>query len=93
MNKPSRVQMSSFLSPIVEELCQLEQKYQFTDYRNFPNHQNVNTKVFLIGACCDKPAQSLIQNIPEPIAAFGCGRCEYEGSISDSFYTAKALIP
>ena len=42
--------------------------------------QIVKTSVYLIAACCDKPAQSIIQCMAEPIAAFGCGRCEIEGS-------------
>jgi thioredoxin reductase len=69
------------LSSIVEELRELEQGYVFVDYRKLPNDQNTVIKVFLIGACCDKPAQALVQNIAEPIAAFGCGRCEIEGEI------------
>ncbi|CAF3724849.1 unnamed protein product [Rotaria socialis] len=37
------------------------------------------TESFLIGATCDKPAQALVQNTPEPIAKLGCGRCEIPG--------------
>lgn len=36
-------------------------------------------KVFLVSACCDKPAQCLVQCLPEPMARFGCGRCEIKG--------------
>lgn len=36
-------------------------------------------KVFLVTSCCDKPAQSLVQCLPEPTAKFGCGRCEIKG--------------
>ncbi len=80
-HKSSRTQMTPFLSPIVEELSQLEQGYVFVDYQKLPNEQNTVIKVFLIGACCDKPAHALVQNIPEPTAAFGCGRCEIEGEV------------
>lgn len=38
-------------------------------------------KVFAIGATCDKPAQAIVQNIPEPIGKFGCGRCEIPGNL------------
>ena len=82
-HKPSRTQMAAFLLPIVEELSQLEQGCVFDDYRKLSNEQNTVVKVFLIGACCDKPAQALVQNIPEPIAAFGCGRCEIEGEVRE----------
>ena len=36
-------------------------------------------KVFLICACMDKPVQALVQNLPEPTAKFGCGKCEIRG--------------
>lgn len=36
-------------------------------------------KVFVIGATCDKPAQSLVQNTAEPIGKYGCGQCEIPG--------------
>ncbi|CAF1623296.1 unnamed protein product [Didymodactylos carnosus] len=38
----------------------------------------VKFNVFLIGSCCDKPAQSLVQNVNECIGAYGCGRCEIQ---------------
>jgi hypothetical protein len=77
-NKPSRKEMKCFLSPVVEELSEMENGYIFNDCRKSPNHQNM-IKLFLIGSCCDKPAQALVQNLPEPIARFGCGRCEVPG--------------
>ncbi len=44
------------------------------------NDNNPNlTRVFFIGSCCYKPAQALVQVLPEPIAAYGCGRCEVNG--------------
>lgn len=35
----------------------------------------------LMGACCDKPAQSLIQYTTEPNGLFRCGQCEIKGYI------------
>lgn len=84
-HKPSRSQMKCFLSSVVEELCLLEQGFWFVNYRKPFNQQEHKIKVFLIAACCDKPAQALVQNLPEPIAAFGCGRCETEGAVRQSF--------
>ncbi|CAF4418789.1 unnamed protein product [Rotaria socialis] len=80
-HKPSREQMQCFLAPVVEQLSLLEHGYPFFDYQNSERLQNTIIKVFLIAACCDKPAQALVQNIAEPIAAFGCGRCELEGIV------------
>ncbi|CAF2076923.1 unnamed protein product [Rotaria magnacalcarata] len=80
-HKPSREQMQCFLAPVVEQLSVLEHGYPFLDYQNSEFLQNTIIKVFLIAACCDKPAQALLQNIAEPIAAFGCGRCELEGTV------------
>ncbi|CAF3064250.1 unnamed protein product [Rotaria sp. Silwood2] len=85
VHKPSRAQMAAFLSPIVEELSHLEKGFNFVDYRKFSIEQNTVIKVFLIGACCDKPAQALLQNISEPTAAFGCGRCEFIGEVEALF--------
>ncbi|CAF4281238.1 unnamed protein product, partial [Rotaria magnacalcarata] len=67
--------------PLVEELVTLEQgaKFQYQD----DNNSSTSARIFLIGACCDKPAQALLQFLPEPIATFGCGRCEVEGRVSD----------
>ncbi|CAF1674104.1 unnamed protein product, partial [Rotaria magnacalcarata] len=76
-SKPSRTEMSLFFRPLVEELITLEQgaKFQYQD----DNNSSTSARIFLIGACCDKPAQALLQFLPEPIATFGCGRCEVEG--------------
>ncbi|CAF4736631.1 unnamed protein product [Rotaria socialis] len=76
-SKPSRTEMSLFFRPLVEELVTLEQgaKFQYQD----DNNSSTSARIFLIGACCDKPAQALLQFLPEPIATFGCGRCEVEG--------------
>ncbi|CAF3331412.1 unnamed protein product [Rotaria socialis] len=80
-SKPSRTEMSLFFRPLVEELVTLEQgaKFQYQD----DNNSSTSARIFLIGACCDKPAQALLQFLPEPIATFGCGRCEVEGRVSD----------
>lgn len=78
-SKPSRTQMSLFLKNIVSELCDLEQGHPF---QLFPSEDADNfkmIKVFLIGACLDKPAQCLVQYLPEPTAFFGCGHCEIKG--------------
>jgi hypothetical protein len=79
--KPSRPQMALFLKPLVTELVHLENGDSFfipSCSSSSPN-KIVHIRVYLIGACCDKPALALIQNLPEPIAAFGCSRCELEG--------------
>ena len=80
--KPSRAEMAFFMRPLVAELVRLERGEVFfvpsSSSSSFP--QMMLIRVYLIGACCDKPAQALVQNIPEPIAAFGCGRCEIEGT-------------
>ena len=79
--KPSRAHMSLFLEPVVTELMRLERGEDFCLLSHSTSSSNVMTRirVFLIGACCDQPAQALIQNVSEPIAAFGCGRYEIEG--------------
>ncbi|CAF1497861.1 unnamed protein product [Adineta ricciae] len=79
--KPSRTHMHLFLKPLIGELIRLEKGDDFflpSDSLSLSN-QLVHIRIYLIAACCDKPAQALIQNIPEPIAAFGCGRCEIPG--------------
>ena len=76
-NKPSRDQMYTILTPIVHELKQLEygRFVQLTQAHN--NFEPL--RIFLLAACLDKPAQALVQNLNEPIAAYGCGRCELAG--------------
>ena len=87
-SKPSRDHMRVFLQPCVNELIVLEQGESFEVTTMKPDRL-VLMKVFLIGSCCDKPAQSLVQGISEPTGAYGCGRCEIEGtlfvSLSPSF--------
>lgn len=36
-------------------------------------------RVYLIGICNDKPANSLVQNQAEPNALYGCSKCEIAG--------------
>lgn len=74
-SKPSRDDARSFLQPMIDELRNLEKGHLFRTSADF--HQFI--RVYLISACCDKPAQALIQCISEPIAAYGCGRCEVPG--------------
>ena len=74
-SKPSRDDVRLFLQPTIDELLDLEQGYPFLTSTGY--YQVI--RVYLIAACCDKPAQALTQCISEPIAAFGCGRCEVEG--------------
>ncbi|CAM4819408.1 unnamed protein product [Rotaria magnacalcarata] len=75
--KPTRIEMSLFLRPLIDELLNLERGEHF-DFHDQDNNA-VTARVFLIGACCDKPAQVLLQFLSEPTAAFGCGRCEVKG--------------
>lgn len=81
-SKPTRSQMSIFLQHIVSQLQALEQGRMCQIYSPDENIRMKFIKVFLIASCCDKPAQSLIQCLPEPTAFFGCGNCELEGMIS-----------
>ncbi|CAF4359527.1 unnamed protein product [Adineta steineri] len=75
--KPSRLEMSLFFRNLIDELISLEEGVKLKLYD--ANDTSIFTRIFLVGACCDKPAQALLQYVPEPIAAFGCGRCEVEG--------------
>ncbi|CAF2233614.1 unnamed protein product [Rotaria magnacalcarata] len=80
--KPSRVIMQKMLSPIVLRLKELQK----------PNLYQVSInsyemlRVYLIGISNDKPANSLVQNQPEPNALYGCSKCEIAG------YTTPAKI-
>lgn len=92
--KPSRIQMALFLKRLVNELIDLEDGEDFFIPSSTPSSssQIIRIRVYLIGACCDKPAQALVQNLPEPIAAFGCGRCELEGGFFlPSYFTAYSM--
>ncbi|CAF1570040.1 unnamed protein product [Rotaria magnacalcarata] len=75
--KPTRTEMSLFLRPLIDELLNLERGEHF-DFHDQDNNA-ITARIFLIGSCCDKPAQALLQFLPEPIAAFGYGRYEVKG--------------
>ncbi|CAF4145520.1 unnamed protein product, partial [Rotaria magnacalcarata] len=75
--KPTRTEMSLFLRPLIDELLNLE-RGEYFDFHDQDNNA-ITARVFLIGACCDKPAQVLLQFLPDSTAAFGCGRCEVKG--------------
>ena len=77
-SKPTRTEMSQFFRPVVEELITLERGVTFSFHHDDGN-MSVTARVFLIGACCDKPAQSLFQFLSEPTAEYECGRCEIPG--------------
>lgn len=83
--KPSRDVIRTFMQPSVDELIKLE-KGTFVELNIEGEQVTKNIKVFLIGACCDKPAQCLLQGVSEPIGAFGCGRCEIEGDFTHRFH-------
>ncbi|CAF4466881.1 unnamed protein product, partial [Rotaria sp. Silwood2] len=73
-SKPSRDEVRLLFRPVIDELIHLESGHPF-----HLSDGNIHIlHVYLIGACCDKPAQALSQCISEPTAAFGCGRCEVE---------------
>lgn len=78
-SKPSRTQMALLFQNAVAELQLLEKGYLFNLHSNEDGFRSKNLKVFLISACCDKPAQCLIQYLAEPTAFFGCGNCELKG--------------
>ena len=74
-SKPSREQIKHLFRPLIDELLLLESGHAF---RLLDGGTQI-VHVYLIGACCDKPAQALVQCIAEPVAEFGCGRCEIAG--------------
>ncbi|CAF1218363.1 unnamed protein product [Rotaria magnacalcarata] len=76
--KPKRFEMSAVLETIIVQLKELE-KGSYFECRSDVGYVSRFLKVFLICACMDKPAQALVQNLPEPTAKFGCGRCEIRG--------------
>lgn len=78
-SKPKRFEMFGFLEPIVAQLKELEKGTLFKCRVGNSNATRF-LKVFLICACMDKPAQALVQNLPEPTAKYGCGRCEIHGN-------------
>jgi hypothetical protein len=75
--------MITIILGIVDELKSLEAGRMF-QLRSMDNGDLKETfiKVFLLSSCCDKPAQCIVQCLPEPIGHYGCGRCEIRGTIS-----------
>ena len=79
--KPSRSQMFLVFQNIVKDLKILEGGRRFRLYSSEDEQDGELLKIFLIGSCCDKPAQCLIQCLPEPTGFFGCGFCEIQGQL------------
>ncbi|CAF2840344.1 unnamed protein product [Rotaria sp. Silwood2] len=77
--KPTRNIMSLMMKPIVQQLQLLEQG----GVCEIQGEMHIY-KGFLIGCINDKPANSLVQNIPEPNAEFGCSKCEIQGITAPS---------
>ncbi|CAF4026360.1 unnamed protein product, partial [Rotaria sordida] len=77
--KPTRTIMGLLLKPIVDQLIQLEKHHLFQMKAYHNEYRLIRT--YLIGVCNDKPANSLVQNAPEPIAKFGCTTCEIPGEV------------
>lgn len=73
--KPSRKEMSVYLQSIVNELLILQNEHCFKDC----NEHIEFHKIFLLGACMDKPAQAVVQYIGEPNGGYGCGKCLLKG--------------
>ncbi len=69
--------MMLFFHPLFHELIALEQGVTF-NYNYNDNNPNL-TRVFFIGSYCDQPEQALVLVLPEPVATYGCGRCEVNG--------------
>ena len=78
-SKPSRAQLNLILEKIVSELRDLESGRPFELYSCDQRDKSEFLKVFTIAVCADKPAQCLLQCLPEPNAYFGCGHCELRG--------------
>ena len=67
----SGVNQGSYVLGIVDELKQLESGRIFQlRSSNDGDAKEAFVKVFLVSACCDKPAQCLVQCLPEPTAKF-----------------------
>ncbi|CAF1661149.1 unnamed protein product [Rotaria magnacalcarata] len=77
-SKPTRNHMRKIFAPIIQELLILERGETF-EVKSLNENPFICLKTYLIACCADKPAQSLVQSISEPIGAYGCGRCEIEG--------------
>lgn len=74
-SKPKRAQMQLMLRVLVHQLKPLENGITI----RFSDSDEAVVPVYLICACLDKPAQSLVQNTAEPTGGHGCGRCTIKG--------------
>jgi len=63
------------LYPIVVRLKYLQKPNMY----QISNDTREMLRIYLIGICNDKPANSLVQNQPEPNAMYGCSKCEISG--------------
>ena len=70
--------MQKMLCPIVSRLTDLQKPKLYQISSNIYEM----LRVYLIGICNDKPANSLVQNQPEPNALYGCSKCEVAGWFS-----------
>ncbi|CAF1320634.1 unnamed protein product [Didymodactylos carnosus] len=68
---PSNKSFETILNIVSEQCKQLESGISYF----IPGHGEKRLKVFLIAACSDKPAQSLLQNTVAYNANYGCARC------------------
>lgn len=80
--KPSRTEMFLFFQNIISQLQELERGQLYELYSTEHGCRREFLKVYVIAACCDKPAQCLIQCLPEPTGYFGCGQCEIKGEFN-----------
>lgn len=74
--KPSRMIMQQMLQMIVVCLKELQQPILY----EVSNSSYELLRIYLIGICNDKPANSLVQNQAEPNAMYGCSKCEISGN-------------
>ncbi|CAF4371299.1 unnamed protein product [Rotaria magnacalcarata] len=68
--KSNRKMMQFLLKSIVEQLKQLQKRHLFQV--KACNNEFKLIQMYLIDACNDKPANSLVQNIAEPIGKYSC---------------------
>ena len=70
--------MQAMLKPIVESLKEL----QTPSLYSISSNDIQFLRVYLLGISNDKPANSLVQNLPEPNAEYGCSKCEIAGKVN-----------
>ena len=75
--KLSRQVMRIMIDPTVQELKELGNPK--CCYIKSMNNKLEMYCVHLFGSTNDKPATALLQNMPEPNAAYGCSRCDIKG--------------